>query len=319
MNPLDADLVARRLQPPPTDRPARAILDTDTFNEIDDQFALAYLLRRPERVALEAVHAAPFKNNRSASAEEGMLKSADEARKVIGMMGESTPVVEGSRRFCEGEGDMVDSPAVEALIERAMATPADGEPLYVVAIGAITNVTSAIWKRPEIRERIVVCWLGGNSPMPGVEAAQSGWLRPAAEFNFYQDAVAAKGLFDSGVPLVWFPCWPASGMLTTSVPELRSDLAGRSTIGTYLTDIVEAHAGEHGNDTFAYGKQIWDLAPCAWLTGVEGVHTRVVPSPRLADTGAWEPGEDDGRHRIRETFIMNRSALFKDVFRALAD
>ena len=41
------------------------VLDTDTYNEVDDQFALCYSLLSPERVNLQAVYAAPFHNNRS--------------------------------------------------------------------------------------------------------------------------------------------------------------------------------------------------------------------------------------------------------------
>jgi len=44
------------------------VLDTDTFNEVDDQFALSYLLLRPDRINLQAVYAAPFLNTRSVSA-----------------------------------------------------------------------------------------------------------------------------------------------------------------------------------------------------------------------------------------------------------
>ena len=36
------------------------ILDTDTYNEIDDQFALAYLLRSDEKLICKAITAAPF-------------------------------------------------------------------------------------------------------------------------------------------------------------------------------------------------------------------------------------------------------------------
>ena len=32
----------------PGNRPVDVVIDTDTFNEVDDQFALAYLLRHPE-------------------------------------------------------------------------------------------------------------------------------------------------------------------------------------------------------------------------------------------------------------------------------
>ncbi len=52
------------------------------------------------------------------------------------------------------------SAAVEDLIARASADRPD--PLYVVAIAAPTNIASALLAAPEIVERIVVVWLGGN-------------------------------------------------------------------------------------------------------------------------------------------------------------
>ncbi|WP_231571003.1 hypothetical protein [Gordoniibacillus kamchatkensis] len=41
-------------------RKVRIVLDTDTFNEIDDQFAVVYALKSPERIQVEAFYAAPF-------------------------------------------------------------------------------------------------------------------------------------------------------------------------------------------------------------------------------------------------------------------
>ena len=40
--------------------PVPVILDTDTYNEIDDQFALVYALLTPECINLRGVTAAPF-------------------------------------------------------------------------------------------------------------------------------------------------------------------------------------------------------------------------------------------------------------------
>ena len=59
----------RRLERP--ESLADAILDTDTYNEIDDQFALAYLLACPEKVRLRAICAAPFFNRHSESPGQG--------------------------------------------------------------------------------------------------------------------------------------------------------------------------------------------------------------------------------------------------------
>ena len=68
----------------------------------------------------------------------------------------------GAQAFLPDTETPVPSDAATDMIERAMAaTPED--PLYVVAVGAITNVASAILMKPEIIERIVVIWLGGES------------------------------------------------------------------------------------------------------------------------------------------------------------
>ncbi|MBE0698068.1 MAG: nucleoside hydrolase, partial [Anaerolineaceae bacterium] len=39
------------------------VLDTDTYNEIDDQFAVVYALLSPEQLQVEALYAAPFTND----------------------------------------------------------------------------------------------------------------------------------------------------------------------------------------------------------------------------------------------------------------
>ncbi|MDZ7339933.1 MAG: nucleoside hydrolase, partial [candidate division KSB1 bacterium] len=52
-----------RLQPP--QGKIRLVIDSDTYNEIDDQFAITYPLLSPERLEVEAIYAAPFFNERS--------------------------------------------------------------------------------------------------------------------------------------------------------------------------------------------------------------------------------------------------------------
>ena len=56
-------------------RPKRAVLDTDTYNEIDDQFALAYALLAPECLDMRAVVAAPFGNRRAATPLHWRIRS----------------------------------------------------------------------------------------------------------------------------------------------------------------------------------------------------------------------------------------------------
>ena len=40
------------------------VIDTDAFNEIDDQFAIAYLIRSVEKLNTRSVYAAPFHNSK---------------------------------------------------------------------------------------------------------------------------------------------------------------------------------------------------------------------------------------------------------------
>ncbi|MEY9130942.1 hypothetical protein ACVIWV_002940 [Bradyrhizobium diazoefficiens] len=65
------DAVRLKLLEPPVGR-LRVVLDTDTYNEIDDQFALVQMLLSPERFEVEAIYAAPFFNARADSPGHGM-------------------------------------------------------------------------------------------------------------------------------------------------------------------------------------------------------------------------------------------------------
>jgi purine nucleosidase len=75
--------------------PVRVVHDTDTYNEVDDQFALAHLLMSPDRIKLEAVYAAPFFlphcNNRSTSVADGMEKSYEEILRVLALVPTQQP------------------------------------------------------------------------------------------------------------------------------------------------------------------------------------------------------------------------------------
>src|SRR5690606_3334661 len=93
-----------------------------------------------------------------------MEASYDEILTVLdrmGARGEGRLVLKGSDAWLTDTGKPVESPAALDLIERCLATR-DGELLYVIAIGALTNIASALWLEPKIAEKMVLLWLGGN-------------------------------------------------------------------------------------------------------------------------------------------------------------
>ena len=98
------------------------VLDTDTYNEIDDQFALAFLVKSPEKLRLRAVNAAPFFNTKSSGPGDGMEKSYAEIMKILTLMHREDLkgiVKKGSTAYLPSETEPVDSPAARELAELA--------------------------------------------------------------------------------------------------------------------------------------------------------------------------------------------------------
>lgn len=198
--------------------PVDIVLDTDAFNEIDDQFAIAYALAA-EKIHLQAIYAAPFFNAHSSSPADGMEKSYQEIFTLLKLTGVKKPVFRGAERYLSKEQEPVLSPAVNDLVSRAKCYSSE-KPIYIVAIGAITNIASALLCAPEIADRIVIVWLGGNA---------LEW-HDNQEFNIRQDVAAARIVFGSGAPLVMLPCMGVVSAFTTTGPELEHWLARQESI-----------------------------------------------------------------------------------------
>lgn len=278
------------------------VLDTDTYNEVDDQFALAYALLSPERLNVQAVYAAPFHNSRSNGPADGMERSYDEILRFLGKMNISADglVFKGSASYLPDGKTYVDSPAARDLVERAMARP-DGDPLYVVAIGAITNVASALLMEPAIAGKIAVVWLGGHPTT----------FPYAKEFNLSQDVPAARVVLDSGAPVTLVPCLGVASHLLTTVAELESCIGGKNELCDALIDIVRGYSDDH----FAWAKEIWDVSTIAYLINPDWMPSKLVHSPLLTDDSRW--AHDERRHLIRECYFCHRNPIFKDMFEKL--
>ncbi len=274
------------------------VIDTDTYNEVDDQFALVYALRSQERLSVEAIYAAPFFNKRSESPGDGMRKSYDEILKILVKMDYAAPdgfVKKGSDRYLENKDTPCESEAALDLIERAMSAQ---KPLYVIAIGAITNVASALLLEPKIAEKIVVLWLGGHA---------FHWP-DTFEFNLKQDSLSANVVFDSKVPLVLFPCKGVVSHFSTTLPELKSNINENSAIGRYLIGIFE----DYSFGRSVYSKVIWDAVTIAYLNNEEWTSSRIVPSPKAGEDLRWR--FDENRHPIKYIWSIDRDAIYADLF-----
>ncbi len=299
---MDEALRLERLTP--TDGVARVVIDTDTYNEIDDQFAIAHALLSPERLDVEAIYAAPFFSTwlpkpRSTSPADGMEKSFDEIHRVLDRLGRGNPdtVFRGSTEYlADDETPAPESDAVNDLIARARDRRGV---LYVLAIGAITNVASAILRAPDIIDNIVVVWLGSHAH----------WWPHTREFNHDQDIPGVRVVFGSGVPLVHIPCLGVASHLLTSPEEMIKEAKGRGAIGDYLCGLVENY--EH-REPVGWSKVIWDIAVVAWMLNAKWVPTQLTHSPIAQDDRTFSYSKS--RHMIRQAFWTIRDPIFQDLF-----
>jgi inosine-uridine nucleoside N-ribohydrolase len=288
------------LEPPR--RKVRAVLDTDTYNEIDDQFAIVQMLLSPESIDLQAIYAAPFHNHRSQSPGHGMELSHDEILRLLERMGVKPDgfVHRGVTDYVGAAKKPLSAPAVDDMIARARAgSPED--PLCIVAIGAISNVASALLAAPDIIDRVVVVWLGGHA---------LDWP-DTREFNLRQDVGGAQVLLDCGVPVVLLPCQGVVSHLHSTVPEIERHVEPHGAIGRFLAQRFKEYSPDH----VGWSKPIWDMAPVAWLIDPDWCPSVLVPTPILTEVPTWS--HDAARPLMRYVRAVDRDAILRDFFAKL--
>lgn len=287
------------------------VIDTDAYNEIDDQFAICYLIKSSQKLCIKGICAAPFFNRRVVSVADGMQRSYDEIIKLLNLADKKELkhiVFKGAEAYLPNETTPVESDAAEFLAGLAERYSPES-PLYIVAIGAITNVASAILKNPKMKENCVVIWLGGNAVhMP----------LAASEYNMNQDIAAARVVFGCGIPLVQLPCRGVVDRFATSKYELVHWLKGKSALCDYLCDNTICYAEANAKDK-PWSKPIWDVTAVAWLLNEDSrfMKDRLIPSP--IPEYDYHYAHNENRHFIRYVYEINRDELFEDLFRVLGD
>lgn len=241
---------------------------------------------------------------------EGMELSYQEILTVDRLMGAGLAdrIVRGSPHYLTAKDVPVDSDAARLIVERAMA-PSD-RPLYVVAIGATTNVASALLLEPRIADRIVVVWT----------SAYPTWSRMYNySFNLEQDLPASQLLFESGVPLVYLPGYYLGAQLRLSLPEIEAWVRGKGAIGDYLHHLYThnpLHPQRGLREVPGRSWVIWDLINFAWLLDPSWVPTRLVPTPRLGDDQRWYADGAPGTEMLEATEVA-RDAIMIDFLTKL--
>lgn len=210
----------------------RVIIDTDAACEADDPFAIAHALMS-KKLDVKAIFAEQF------GTPETAKKSYDEIITILKAMDISVPVFMGEEgKLSDVEGQEI-SPAARYLIDAAMK--ADEKPLFVLCLGAITNVASAMKACPDIISRITVVWIAGQNlddPNPNIR-----------EFNSGNDIDAANYIMSSGVDL-WLIPINVYGTMHIGLAEIQRRIYPCGKIGKHLFEnMISYNLSEHAGWT----------------------------------------------------------------------
>jgi purine nucleosidase len=263
---------------------ARVVLDCDTANEVDDQFAIAHALGLPEGTL--DVRGVISVHNTTAHGPGSRDMYQEEAERVVALCARDVPSITGAERPMESREEPVPSAGLEFLVEEARLSP-----LTVIATGPATDVASLFLAAPESRENVRVVWLGGF----GDEASYRVWQNRMGELNGRADIPAWRTLLEAPVDLLHIPTWPAPAKIlvdpTTFGEELRA--LGRP-VASYLAEILQLWTAEHGGQ-LGGGKELWDLACVAAVADPGAITSGPVAVPTLDAAGAHDftqPGRE---------------------------
>lgn len=208
----------------PENKQVRVIISTDAKNEADDQFAIVHALLSPKLV-VKGIIASQYQNTANLmkrDTDNTMLEGYVEIQHVLELMAlkKSPSVYQGAPSPLENESTPLPSAGAQAIIAEALKT--DARPLYVITLGPITDLASALLIEPKIANKLTAVWIGGGDYPKG------DW-----EYNLFNDVHAANAILKSNMP-VWQIPRAVYTTMRTSLSELAFRVKPQGQLGAYL-------------------------------------------------------------------------------------
>ena len=260
--------------------PTPVILSTDVGNEIDDQWAIVWLLTDPafDVRGILSAHA-PSLPDPSAHASFRILRNVVEQRLGLAV---HPPLLEGSSLPLASRSAPQPSAATDFLLAQSRGFTPD-HPLTVLVIGAATDVASALIADPTLAQRIRVVAMAFRSLGPG----------GANEYNEQNDPRAWQVLLHSDAPLTIGTAEVCERTLGLNFAQARDLLAGHGPVAAWLWQEYQtwyfANVKPLRVNDFSKSWVIWDVITLAYVRGLATGTAQ--PRPELDDTMNFRPGQ----------------------------
>ncbi|MGK0189912.1 MAG: purine nucleosidase [Verrucomicrobiales bacterium] len=276
----------------------RILIDSDTMNEIDDQFAIIRALIAPE-LKVEGLTAAGF-----AGSKDSAQRSYEEEKKLLRLMGldGKVPLALGSSLTLKDKRTPDETAAARLIIERAMAV--SDAPLYVVALGQATNLASALLMEPRIADRVVFVLIGGTYHAN----REPAW--GADDFNWHQKWKDIAVIFESNVPVLHIPADDVSNRVVMTRDDVERHFAGRGPVYDYLASLWDTKA--KGKSTWV----MWDIAAIHQVIDPSHGKTIEISAPTVQDDGTVKEAANKDR-MIKVLTELDPQAIFDRFWKDL--
>lgn len=302
-----------------TSQKIKLIFDTDANNELDDQFAIAYMLLNGETFDVKGITVNATRNDKSV---QGHYDEAERIMKLCNLKG-AVPLLKGaegnfkeiSTNFDPANYDGRDG--VDFILEET-----EKDSVIVVAVGKLTNIALALKKDPGFAKRTKIVWLGSNYPEPG-------------EYNQDNDTIAMNYVLNSKIPfeMVTVRYGKPSGTDAVAVtkaevneklpgkgPKAEEPITGRhggtfDNFGDYGINLFE-HIFDHiKTSQVTPSRPLFDMVALAILKNPEWGESQRIPCPILIDNKWVDRPDNERTILLWENF--DRQPILNDFYKTL--
>ena len=260
--------------------PRDVILTTDCGTEIDDQWAIIYLVLSPSLnvkgvVTTHAPNLAEPRTETSARCVKDVLRRLRVSFPPPVFAGSSVPLRERSPLRNAG---------VDFILETSRAYTSENR-LVVLTIGATTDVASAFLADPSLADRVEILTMGFNS-----------WPKGTDDWNIKNDPLAYQVIIESRAPITIGGGDVCRAHLKLDVKGANNLVRARGEIGNWLADEFQAYVTKNAEFIAQeIGPQqwiIWDTIVVAHLLGYTESATYPRPGLKLDDV-TFTPAKTD--------------------------
>lgn len=294
----------------PDKKKIRVIIDSDTNCECDDQYAIIHALLS-SKIQVMGVIAEHYGDEEP----DTMLQSYQEIQKICELGGFDTRLAyKGAEKAFENEETFREAEGVDFLIAEALRE--DKRPLFVICQGALTNVASALLKKPEIASHMLLVVIGGSEYPVG-----------KYEFNTMNDPCAFNVIMNSSVP-VWVTPEEVYGSMHVGLYELKEKVHPCGALGKYLVEntfrtverMLKKVPDFSDKDPYGYAigfpnGESWSLGDSVGVGVLLSHHSgnyRMVQAPNVTSDGTYLIRQD--AKMIRWYTDINQRLILEDFF-----